>query len=132
MAARPRPIRTVIGKPRPPTGARKRATPDGRGHRSAIQAGVRVGVGTDYVGFPPEYAVRELAQLVQAGMTPMQAIQAATRVNAELLGWEDRLGTVEPGKLADLMAVEGDPLEDISALERVRFVLVGGRVARQD
>jgi len=98
----------------------------------AIQAGVRVGVGTDYVGFPPEYAVRELAQLVQAGMTPMQAIQAATRVNAELLGWEDRIGTVEPGKLADLMAVQGDPLEDISALERVRFVLVGGRIARQD
>jgi imidazolonepropionase-like amidohydrolase len=102
------------------------------GVRKAIQAGVRIAVGSDFVGFPPEYAVRELAELVEVGMTPMQAIQAATLVNAELLGWENRIGTVEPGKLADLIAVEGNPLEDISALEQVRFVLVGGQVARQD
>ena len=59
----------------------------------AIKAGVKIGVGTDYVGFPVKQGVRELALLVEAGMTPMQAIQAATRVNAELLGWQDSLGS---------------------------------------
>jgi len=93
----------------------------------AIRAGVHVGVGTDYVGFPVKQGVRELAVLVEAGMTPMQAIQAATRVNAELLGWQDRVGTVEPGKLADIIAVPGDPLRDLSVLEKVSFVMLGGR-----
>ena len=93
----------------------------------AIKAGVHVGVGTDYVGFPVQQGVRELAVLVEAGMTPMQAIQAATRVNAELLGWQDRIGTVEPGKLADIIAVPGDPLRDLSLLEKVSFVMLGGR-----
>lgn len=74
----------------------------------AIRAGVRVGVGTDYVGFPVGQGVRELQLLVEPGMTPMQALQAATRVNAELLGWQDRVGSVEPGKLADIIAVPGD------------------------
>jgi imidazolonepropionase-like amidohydrolase len=98
----------------------------------AIKAGVHVGVGTDYVGFPVQQGVRELAVLVEAGMTPMQAIQAATRVNAELLGWQDRIGTVEPGKLADIIAVPGDPLKDLSLLEKVSFVMLGGReIARQ-
>jgi imidazolonepropionase-like amidohydrolase len=93
----------------------------------AVKAGVRVGVGTDYVGFPVKQGVRELAVLVEAGMTPMQAIQAATRVNAELLGWQDRIGTVEPGKLADIIAGPGDPLRDISVLEKISFVMLGGR-----
>jgi imidazolonepropionase-like amidohydrolase len=93
----------------------------------AIKAGVHVGVGTDYVGFPVQQGVRELAVLVEAGMTPMQAIQAATRVNAELLGWQDRIGTVEPGKLADIIAVPGDPLRDLAVLEKVSFVMLGGR-----
>ena len=94
----------------------------------AIKAGVSVGVGTDQVGFPVEQGVRELALLVEAGMTPMQAIQAATRVNAELLGWEQSVGTVEVGKLADVVAVPGDPLQDLAALERVSFVMLGGRI----
>ena len=93
----------------------------------AIKAGVKVGVGTDYVGFPVKQGVRELAVLVEAGMTPMQAIQAATRVNSELLGWQDRIGTVEAGKLADIIAVPGDPLRDLSQLEKVSFVMLGGR-----
>jgi imidazolonepropionase-like amidohydrolase len=93
----------------------------------AIRAGVHVGVGTDYVGFPVKQGVRELAVLVEAGMTPMQAIQAATRVNSELLGWQDSIGTVEPGKLADIIAVRGDPLVDLSVLENVSFVMLGGR-----
>jgi imidazolonepropionase-like amidohydrolase len=93
----------------------------------AIRLGVKVGVGTDYVGFPVKQGVRELGLLVEAGMTPMQAIQAATRVNSELLGWQDSLGTVEAGKLADIIAVPGDPLRDLSVLERVSFVMLGGR-----
>ncbi|HEX5649150.1 MAG TPA: amidohydrolase family protein [Steroidobacteraceae bacterium] len=96
--------------------------------RKALRAGVRIGVGTDYVGFPPTQGVRELKLLVEAGMTPMQAIQAATRVNAELLRWQDRIGTVEPGKLADIIAVRGDPLQDLAVLERVGFVMLGGEV----
>jgi imidazolonepropionase-like amidohydrolase len=98
----------------------------------AIRAGVKIGVGTDFVGFPVRQGVRELALLVEAGMTPMQAIQAATRGNAELLGWEDRIGTVEAGKLADLIAVPGDPLADLSLLERVSFVMLGGEVVRHE
>ena len=94
---------------------------------AGIKAGVHVGVGTDYVGFPVKQGVRELALLVEAGMTPMQAIQAATRVNSELLGWQDRIGTVEAGKLADIIAVPGDPLRDLSVLEKVSFVMLGGR-----
>jgi len=94
---------------------------------AAVKARVKIGLGTDYVGFPIPYAARELGMLVQVGMTPMQAIQAATRSNAELLGWSDRVGTLEPGKLADLIAVPGDPLVDLSALERVSFVMLGGR-----
>jgi imidazolonepropionase-like amidohydrolase len=60
-------------------------------------------------------------------MTPMQAIQAATRVNAELLGWQDDVGTLAPGRLADIIAVTGDPLGDLSVLENVAFVMLGGR-----
>jgi imidazolonepropionase-like amidohydrolase len=93
----------------------------------AIKAGVNVAVGTDYVGFPVQQGVRELGLLVEAGMTPMQAIQAATRVNAELLGWQQSLGTVEAGKLADIIAVPGDPLQDLAVLEKVSFVMLGGR-----
>ena len=93
----------------------------------AIRTGVKVGVGTDYVGFPVRQGVRELSLLVEAGMTPMQAIQSATRVNSELLGWQDELGTIEPGKLADIIAVPGDPLQDLSVLENVSFVMIGGR-----
>jgi imidazolonepropionase-like amidohydrolase len=93
----------------------------------AIRTGVKVGVGTDYVGFPVRQGVRELSLLVEAGMTPMQAIQAATRVNSELLGWQDDVGTIEPGKLADIIAVPGDPLQDLSILEDVSFVMIGGR-----
>jgi imidazolonepropionase-like amidohydrolase len=96
--------------------------------RRAMRAGVSVAVGTDYVGFPVSQGVRELGLLVEAGMTPMQAIQAATRVNAELLQWQDRLGTIEAGKLADIIAVPGDPLRDLSVLERVSFVMLGGKV----
>ena len=74
---------------------------------------------------------REFASLVKAGMTPMQAIQAGTRVAAEALRWQDRIGTVEAGKLADLVAVQGDPLRDIAELQRVTFVMIGGKVVKR-
>ena len=93
----------------------------------AMKTGVKIGVGTDYVGFPVRQGVRELALLVEAGMTPMQAIQAATRVNSEMLGWQESVGTVEAGKLADIIAVPGDPLQDLALLEKVSFVMLGGK-----
>ncbi len=99
---------------------------------AAVAAGVKIGVGTDFVGFPVGNMAREIALLTQVGMTPMQAIQAATKTNAELLGWDERIGTLEAGKLADLIAVAGSPLTDLSALERVSFVMLGGRVMRAD
>jgi imidazolonepropionase-like amidohydrolase len=94
----------------------------------AIRAGVKIAAGSDFGGYPPELNAREIAALARAGMTPMQAIQAATRVGAELLAWDDRLGTIEPGKLADLVAVPGDPLADLAVLERPSFVAIGGKI----
>ena len=70
--------------------------------------------------------------MVRYGMTPMQAIQSATSVAAELLGQEANLGTVEPGRYADVVAVKGDPLADIAELERVSFVMKGGTVYKQE
>lgn len=100
----------------------------GRAHK----AGVKIAVGIDLGGYmvDPTVFVREMAVLVEAGFTPMQAIQAGTRVGAELLRWDDRLGTVATGKLADLVAVSGNPLEDMKTLEHVDFVMIGGRVVK--
>ncbi len=75
---------------------------------------------------------RELVQRVRLGESPLSALVAASRVNAEILGWSDRVGTVEKGKWADLVAVLGDPLRDITLLERVGFVMKGGVVYRDD
>jgi imidazolonepropionase-like amidohydrolase len=100
--------------------------------RKAIRAGVKIAAGSDFGGYAQSDNVGEIEALHRAGMTPMQAIQAATKVGAELLGWEERVGTIAPGKLADLVAVPGDPLADLSALRRVRFVMLGGRVVRND
>ncbi len=96
----------------------------------AIARGVRVGVGSDNVGFPPNFAAREFGYLTELGMTPMQAIQAGTRVNAELLGQEAHIGTLKPGNYADIIATQGNPLEDISELTNVRFVMKGGQVVK--
>jgi imidazolonepropionase-like amidohydrolase len=102
--------------------------------RLAISKGVRVGVGTD-VGFGPSphgSNATELEWLTRAGMTPMQAIEAATRVNAETLGQGDKLGTIQAGKTADIVVVRGDPLADIALLqaqENIALVLKGGQVA---
>jgi imidazolonepropionase-like amidohydrolase len=98
----------------------------------AHAAGVRIAVGLDLGGYntDPILFVREFAVLVEAGMTNMQSIQAGTRVAAELLMW-DNLGTIETGKLADIIAVSGNPLDDISALENVGFVMMDGNIVKQ-
>ena len=73
----------------------------------------------------------ELVALTEVGMTPLEAIRIATLSNAELIGWQDRVGAIEAGKYADLIAVEGDPLRDIHALQNVKFVMKGGRVIKE-
>ena len=98
-------------------------------YRKAYQSGVKIGLGTDDVGFPSTFNAKEFACLIQIGMTSMQAIQAGTRVNAEMLQMSE-IGTIEPGKYADIIAVKQDPLKDISELERVRFVMLGGKVIK--
>lgn len=98
--------------------------------RHAIEAGVKVGIGSDYVGMPVENCIREFAQMVRLGMTPMQAIEAGTRVNAELLMLDGEIGTIEVGKRADIIGVEGQPDQAISDLAGVRFVMKEGVVVR--
>jgi imidazolonepropionase-like amidohydrolase len=104
-----------------------------RAFRSALDAGVRISNGSDAGGYAWDQPLaRELALMVGLGMTPMQAIKAATSVAAELLGAERDIGSLEAGRYADLVAVSGDPLQDITALERVRFVMKGGVVHRHE
>ncbi len=98
----------------------------------AIKAGVKVGVGTDLTGTDPEYCANEFSELVRLGMTPMQAIQAGTKVNAEALGKIKDIGTIEGRKFADLVAVKGDPLKDINELKKVKFVMKGGKVIKSE
>src|ERR1700689_821043 len=72
------------------------------------------------------------ALVKRGGLSPARAIQAATTINAEVLGWQDQIGSIENGKYADLIAVSGDPLVDITELQRVKFVMKGGKVIRND
>ena len=102
------------------------------GFRRALAAGLSIGVGSDAAVIPHGQNARELSVRVRMGEKPMAALVSATRVNAEILGWSDRIGTVEKGKLADIVAVPGDPLADITAVERVGFVMKGGTVYRDD
>jgi imidazolonepropionase-like amidohydrolase len=95
----------------------------------AIALGVPVALGTDATVIPHGLGAREIAAMGELGMTPLQALQAATTRAAAMLGWGDRIGSLQPGKLADLIAVEGDPLEDTKTLERVVLVVKGGVVA---
>ena len=85
---------------------------------------------TDAGVFPHGTQTKEFKIYVDEGMSPMRAIQTATSAAADCIGWSDRVGTVEPGKFADLIAVAGDPLEDITELERVKWVMKGGVVAK--
>jgi imidazolonepropionase-like amidohydrolase len=97
----------------------------------ALAAGVRISAGTDAGGHGHPVNARELECLVDAGLSPMQALQAGTVRAAECLGWERELGTIEAGRLADLVVVDGDPLRDIATLQhasRIKLVYKGGRV----
>lgn len=100
----------------------------------ALKKGVKVVFGTDAGGFDWKdmNEAKEFEYYVNYGMTPMQAIRTATTSAADLLGWSDKMGTIEPGKWADLVAVSGDPLKDITELERVNFVMIGGSVFKNE
>jgi imidazolonepropionase-like amidohydrolase len=100
--------------------------------RKAVQAGVKIAFGTDSGVSPHGRNAEEFALLVGHGMTPAAALRTATSVDAALLGLEALLGTLEPGKEADVIAVPGDPLADIRATEKVLFVMRGGKVYRND
>lgn len=100
----------------------------------ALKKGVKIALGTDAGGFDwtKVNQAKEFEYYVQYGMTPMQAIRTGTAVAAQLLGWGDKSGTVEAGKWADLVAVSGDPLNDITELQKVKFVMKGGVVYKNE
>jgi imidazolonepropionase-like amidohydrolase len=101
--------------------------------RKALKAGVKIAFGTDIGGFPwDQPIVQEFARMVELGMTPIQAIQAATTRAAELLEMQGQVGVIAPGAYADIVAVEGDPLKDVNALRDVRFVMKDGKVFRNE
>lgn len=102
------------------------------GFKRALAAGLPIGFGTDAAVIPHGQNAREFAVRVRLGEAPMAAIVAATSLNAEIIGWQDRVGSISAGKLADIIAVPGDPLADITALQRVNFVMKGGAVFRND
>jgi len=98
----------------------------------AVKKGVKISFGTDAGGFPwTENQAKEFAYMVKYGMRPIEAIRSATTVAAQLLDQQEKLGAIEPGKFADIIAVAGDPLQDITELERVKFVMKAGEVMKQ-
>lgn len=99
-----------------------------QGFARSVEAGVKIAFGTDSGVYPHAMAAKQFAYMVKFGMTPMQAVQSATVVAAELMGWRDRVGSVEPGLFADVIAVAGDPLEDVDRLTDVAFVMKGGEI----
>ena len=99
--------------------------------RKAVAAGVKMSFGTDLGVCPYGSSPKQFAFMVKYGMTPMQAIQAATSNAADLLGHSSEIGSIKPGKYADLVAVSGDPLQNISLLQNVEFVMKEGKVYKQ-
>ena len=103
-----------------------------RSFRKALAAGVKVAFGSGVGPFPHGTQTKEFDYLVKFGMTPAQAIRSATSEAALLMGWQDRVGSVQAGKFADLVAVAGDPIADITELERVQFVMKDGHVFKNE
>jgi imidazolonepropionase-like amidohydrolase len=100
------------------------------GFAKAVKIGVKIAYGTDSGVYPHGLNARQFAYMVRYGMTPMQAIQSATIRAAELLGREADLGSIAPGRFADLVAVNGDPIDNIRLLETVDHVMKGGAIVR--
>jgi imidazolonepropionase-like amidohydrolase len=98
----------------------------------AFASGVKVAFGTDAAVYPHGLNAHEFAVMVKLGLTSLQAIQAATVNAADLLGWPGKVGSLEPGAWADIVAVDGDPLTDVTTLERVKFVMKGGEVVKNE
>jgi imidazolonepropionase-like amidohydrolase len=96
--------------------------------RAAVERGVRITFGTDSGVYPHGLNAKQFAWYVRCGMTPLAAIRSATTVAAEAMGWDDRVGSLAVGRFADLVAVDGDPLDDVSVLERPVLVAKGGEV----
>jgi imidazolonepropionase-like amidohydrolase/cyclophilin family peptidyl-prolyl cis-trans isomerase len=103
-----------------------------RSFQIVLKAGLPIGFGTDAAVVPHGQNAREFAYRVRLGQSPMAAIVSATSTAADIMGWSDRVGTIEPGKLADLIAVSGDPLRDVTELERVAWVMKGGAIEALD
>jgi imidazolonepropionase-like amidohydrolase len=102
-----------------------------RGFTAAHAAGVPIVYGTDACIYPHGLNARQFPIMVERGMTPMEAIQSATSVAAKVMGWSDRVGSIAPGRYGDVIAVKGDPLQDIGRLQDVAVVVKGGVVARE-
>jgi imidazolonepropionase-like amidohydrolase len=100
--------------------------------KKAFEAGVKIGMGTDAAVYPHGLNAHELAVYVSLGMSPLQAIQTATINDADLLGWSGKVGAIEPGKWADIIAVDGNPLQDVTTLQHVKFVMKGGEVVKNE
>jgi len=100
--------------------------------KKAFDAGVKIGLGTDAAVYPHGLNAHELNVYVQLGMTPLHAIQTATINDADLLGLSDKIGTLEPGKYADIIAVDGNPLQDVTVLQNVKFVMKEGVVYKNE
>jgi imidazolonepropionase-like amidohydrolase len=98
--------------------------------KKAFQGGARMAFGTDAAVYPHGDNARQFAKMVEWGMQPIDALRAATLNAAELMGWQDKIGELSPGHYADLIAVSGDPLEDVRVLEHVAFVMKGGVVVK--
>jgi imidazolonepropionase-like amidohydrolase len=121
-----------MGVPAPMAAKGKEIMPIARKNIArAFAQGVPVAFGTDSAVYPHGLNGREFAVYVKLGMTPMRAIQTATIHASKLLGWDDRIGAIEPGKYADLIAVDGDPTKDVTELERVKWVMKGGVIVKR-
>jgi len=97
----------------------------------AIRSGVKIALGTDAAVYPHGLNAHEFEVYVKLGMTPLQSIQTGTLNAADLLGWSDRIGSIEQGKFADMVAVDGDPIKDITLLQHPVFVMKGGVVYKK-
>jgi imidazolonepropionase-like amidohydrolase len=102
-------------------------------HKKAIAAGVKIALGTDAAVYPHGLNAHELDVYVnEYGMSPLAAIQTGTLNAADLMGWTDRVGAIGPGKWADIIAIDGDPLKDVKVLQHVNFVMKSGVVYKDE